>query len=448
MPHHQLARTRDRLGNRPEIEDIRPAGFLLHDGVRHIILSAWACGTLGFAPRAIKAHSGERGRTGMAEAEQISVVDVAVVGGGPTGAIAALAAADAGLRTALVAPMPEHDPRTTALMMPAVQLLERLGVWSLVGAEAAPLAAIRIVDDTGHLPRAPEIAFDAGEIGLEAFGYNVPNNGLNAALATRLKAAGVERVEAMARKVVPGVPARIETAFETVVADLVVGADGFHSLVRAEMGFGTRRWSYEQSALVTMLAHTRPHNDTSVEFHTAGGPFTLVPLAGQRSSLVWVGRPDDTARRRGLADAALAREIERASHGVLGRITIDGPRGTFPLEGMVAKHFGEANVVLVGEAGHRFPPIGAQGLNLGLRDVATLAELFASAAAHGGLRALAPVYDRRRRLDIGTRTVGVDLLNRSLLTGFAPVGALRALGVAAARNVGPLRRAMMRAGVG
>lgn len=384
----------------------------------------------------------------MTGEEAMSVVEVAVVGGGPTGAIAALAAADAGWRTALVAPMADDDPRTTALMMPAVALLERLEVWPLVADQAAPLTTIHIVDDTGRLPRAPEIAFNASEIGLDAFGYNIPNNALNGALKTRLDAAGVTRVEALARKVVPGRPARIETAFDTVFAELVVGADGVHSLVRAETGFKVRRWSYEQSALVTTLSHQRPHNDASIEFHTEAGPFTLVPLPGNRSSLVWVGRPNDTAHRASLDDTALERAIMKASHAVLGAVRIDGPRGTFPLESMVATEVGRDNVVLVGEAGHRFPPIGAQGLNLGLRDVASLAELLVEARRGGGLSGLAARFDRRRRLDIGSRTLGVDLLNRSLLTGLPPISLMRALGVTATRHIGPLRRTMMRLGVG
>lgn len=375
-------------------------------------------------------------------------VDVAVVGGGPTGAIAALSAAEAGWRTALVAPRVDRDPRTTALMMPAIELLSELAVWPLAEEAAAPLVTMRIVDDTGRLPRAPEIAFDASEIDLDQFGFNIPNDALNVALAARLTAAGVTQVDARASGLEPGLPAIVVIAKQPVEADLVVGADGFHSLIRAEMGFGERRWSYDQSALVTTLSHERPHGDTSVEFHTADGPFTLVPLPGERSSLVWVGRPHDSERRAALGPEALSREIETRARCILGTMTVDGPCAAFPLEGLVATRFGQANVVLVGEAGHRFPPIGAQGLNLGLRDVATLRSLLVAAEREGTLLGLAEQYDRRRRLDVGMRTFGVDLLNRSLLTGLLPVSALRTFAVAAARNVGPLRRTMMRLGLG
>ncbi len=228
----------------------------------------------------------------------------------------------------------------------------------------------------------------------------------------------------------------------------MVAADGANSVVRGDAGFGLRRWAYDQSAFVTTLSHERPHGDTSTEFHTPGGPFTLVPLPGDRSSLVWVGRPDEVARWAGMDPGPLAREIEHRAHKILGRMSVDGPRGTFPLEGLVARQFGRGNIVLVGEAGHRFPPIGAQGLNLGVRDVATLHGLLEGARQTGTLAGLGDVYDTRRRLDVNVRSVGVDLLNRSLLSDFMPVAGLRALGVAAVRNVGPLRRAMMRVGLG
>jgi len=375
-------------------------------------------------------------------------VDVAVVGGGPTGMVAALAAADAGLSVALIAPFVEHDPRTTALLMPSVELLEALGVWERAEASAAPLATMRIVDDTGRLPRAPETAFDAHDIGLDQFGFNVPNDALNEALAERLTESGVIRVADTARRFVDGRPAELETGATSVRAGLVVAADGSHSMVRETARIGVRRWTYDQTAFVTTLSHARAHGNASTEFHAPGGPFTLVPLPGERSSLVWVDRPEVTERAASMDPGPLAREIERRAHHILGRMSVDGPRGTIPMESMIAHAFGSGRVVLVGEAGHRFPPIGAQGLNLGLRDVATLHELLGRARRTGDLEGVAGRYDRRRRLDVGARTVGVDLLNRSLLSGALPFTMLRTAGLTAASGIGPLRRTMMRLGLG
>lgn len=382
----------------------------------------------------------------VADTEPLEV-DVAVVGGGPTGMTAALAAADAGLAVALIAPASEPDPRTTALLMPSVDLLDALGVWGRVGDAAAALCTMRIVDDTGRLPRAPEVAFDAHEVGLDQFGFNVPNDALNAALSARLSETGVVRVAAAATAFRDGAPAVVETSLGNVRAGLVVAADGSRSLVREAAGIGVRRWTYEQTAFVTTLSHERPHGNTSTEFHAPGGPFTLVPLPGDRSSLVWVDRPEIIDRIVSLDPGPLAREIERRAHNILGRMSVDGPRGTIPMEGMVAHAFGAGRLVLVGEAGHRFPPIGAQGLNLGLRDVAILHELLRR-AERIGLEGVASRYDRRRRIDVGTRTLGVDLLNRSLLSNATPFAVLRTAGMTAAAGIGPLRRTMMRLGLG
>ncbi|WP_420392791.1 FAD-dependent monooxygenase [Acuticoccus sp.] len=373
-------------------------------------------------------------------------VNVAVVGAGPVGSLTALAAVQAGHTVALVAPERAHDPRTTALLMPSVDLLEAHGAWADAAPHAAPLITMRIIDQTDHVPRAPEVAFDAFEVGLDQFGFNIANDALNAALASQLAASGVVRIAEIADGFVPGARGRIAVGGRTVSADLVVAADGAQSLVRDAAGIRARRWSYRQAAFVTTLSHERSHGNASLEFHTPSGPFTLVPLPGERSSLVWVGRPEEAERWSRLDPGPLAREIERRAHNVLGRMSVDGPRGVIPMDGLVALTFGARGVVLVGEAAHRFPPIGAQGLNLGFRDVAALAGLLRRRDV--GLADLPARYDVRRRTDVALRTASVDLLNRSLLTGaFLPTAA-RAAALSAARGVGPLRRAMMRFGLG
>ncbi|MEM7694420.1 MAG: FAD-dependent monooxygenase [Pseudomonadota bacterium] len=374
--------------------------------------------------------------------------EILVVGAGPTGMTAALAAADCGFDVALMAPKTPQDPRTTALLMPAIDLLTHLGAWEGAQESAAPLQTMRIVDATDRLPRAPEIAFDADEIDLDQFGFNVPNTALNGALESALAALGVRWIDAAANAVAAGAPVRVEAGDATVHADFVVAADGSESIVREAAGIAVRRWTYDQAAFVTTLSHERPHGNTSVEFHTPAGPFTLVPLPGDRSSLVWVGRPDEAARWAGMDPGPLAREIERRAFSMLGRMAVDGPRGVIPMEAMVARAFGRGNIVLVGEAAHRFPPIGAQGLNLGMRDVTVLHKLLGEARARRSLSGVASAYDRRRTVDVNARTVGVDLLNRSLLSDLVPLSAARAVALAAARNSPFLRRQLMRAGLG
>jgi 2-octaprenyl-6-methoxyphenol hydroxylase len=187
-----------------------------------------------------------------------------------------------------------------------------------------------------------------------------------------------------------------------------------------------------------------------MEFHTRFGPFTLVPLPGRRSSLVWVCEPQEATRLAALDDASLADEIERRSHSVLGNIAIESGRGLFPLSGMTARRFAGGRVALVGEAAHVIPPIGAQGFNLGLRDAAAIAKIAAEAVADGcdpGAADVLESYCRQRRKDAESRTLAVDLLNRSLLTNFVPFQAVRGLGLTLLGSVGPLRRALMREGV-
>lgn len=233
-------------------------------------------------------------------------------------------------------------------------------------------------------------------------------------------------------------------------AALVVGADGRHSLCRKAAGIGVNEHRYKQVALTVILRHSRPHRDTSTEFHTPHGPFTLVPLPGLRSSLVWVLEPHRADDLAALDDVALAAEIERASHSILGKIELEPGRGLFPLSVITAHSFGAKRIALVGEAAHVIPPIGAQGLNLGLRDAATVGELAIEAHRDrrniGGADVLA-AYDKRRRGDVTTRGVAIDLLNRTLLTDFLPVQGLRGLGFYMLDKIGPLRRAVMREGI-
>lgn len=379
---------------------------------------------------------------------------IAVVGGGASGLIAALALAQSGCEVTLVAPERTADARTTALMDGSVNALRALGVWDRLGPQAAPLRIMRVLDGTRRLLRAPQVDFRANELGLEAFAWNVENDALLAAL----------------ERTIDDVPQiRRRRASVTTVADrgdyahlalddgsvldvaLVAAADGRHSSCRRAAGIEVRTRDYPQVAVTATMAHERPHHDISTEFHTETGPFTLVPLPGQRSSIVCVVSPREAETLMTLDEAAFSRTMERKARSILGPMHLDSPRGSFPLSARTATRFAKGRIALIGEAAHIIPPIGAQGLNLGIRDAATLAELVAGAVHSGediGAEAVIDAYERRRRADVESRTFAVDLLNRSLLSGFLPTAGMRGLGLWLLDKTPMLRRAVMREGVG
>ena len=338
-------------------------------------------------------------------------------------------------------------------MSGAIRLLDHMGVWPALEPKSAPLRHLRLVDDTDWSVKAPSVTFEAAELGEDAFGWNIPNEDLNTALRARIgDLDGLSLVAGEIKRVKPGA-ALVELEDADGVqssARLVVGADGRNSLCRDAAGIETTDWSYPQTAIACSFGHEKPHGDTSTEFHKAAGPFTLVPLPGRRSSLVWVATPEKAREMAGCSDEEFERVLAEEAHGLLGAVSASTPRGLFDIKGMTAREFGWQRVALIGEAAHVIPPIGAQGLNLGLRDAALIAELVAD--AHGrsddiGAETVLREYDRRRQRDVAPRIALVDLLNRSLFSESLPLQGLRGLGLFMLDKVGPLRREVMRHGM-
>lgn len=389
-----------------------------------------------------------------------SEYDAAVVGAGPTGLAAALALAKSGLDVALVAA--PHNPatsgsdtRTAALFTISLTLLRNLGAWSASEPASAPLRAIRLIDDTGNLLRAPEVLFEAREIDLEEFGYNVPQHALVAALRRAVLDFGsrLTVIESAGVRAVADNEDRAELTLaedRSVSASLVVGADGRQSICRGSAGIAAQTRKYDQAALACTFAHTAPHDGVSTEFHRRAGPMTTVPMPGRASSLIWVEHPD-VARRLATSDeAAFTRTLMDNLQGLLGDVSNIGPRVVFPLSMMSAECMGRQRIALVGEAAHVAPPIGAQGLNLSFRDVATLAELAGEAKSQGedlGGARLLERYNAARRGDVRSRGMAVDLLNHSLTSQLIPVQMLRGAGIHALKAISPLRRQVMAAGL-
>ena len=385
--------------------------------------------------------------------------DIAVVGAGPSGLAAALALDHVGARVALIGPPPLRqtaqslDTRTAALLDSSVSMLKALGVWDGLAPQAAPLKAIRIIDGSDSLWRAPDLEFSAGELGLEAFGYNVANMRLAEVLyghassrLAQLHAGTVEAIELLPDRAIMRLAGGSELS-----ARLVVGADGRHSVCRkaARIGISERRTT--QSALATSFVHALPHGGVSIEVHRSGGSVTTVPLTDPRgSSLIWVGEQAEMGSLMGLDEAGFADALSARLDGRLGALGAIGARAEFPVTPLSADALFGPRTALVGEAAHILPPIGAQGLNLGMRDAAALADCVARALQREGdpgSEEVLAAYDRARRLDVWTRTVGIDLLNFSLLSAFPPLKAARGLVSHGLNALPAFRRFVMRVGM-
>ncbi len=394
-----------------------------------------------------------RGATGVLDA------DVIVAGAGASGLAATIALAQAGF-SVVCAGSSDMTPngRTVALFEGSLRYLRAIGAWDRLAASAQPIRAIRIIDDTGARLTVPPLTLDASEIDLPALGSNIENDRLVAGLLAKaetlpnvtLTGTFLKTIEYAERHVTA--EDRTGRAFR---ARLLVAADGRRSPARTAAKIASQSWSYSQVALTSLLSHRKPHDGYSTEFHTRGGPCTLVPLQGTseqpyRSSLVWLMTPRDGERRRGLDDQALAIELQHQTRSIVGRITLEGVRGHFPMGGLRVNRLTAHRIALIGEAAHAFPPLAAQGLNLSLRDIAHLLATLGAARlrdADIGAASTLAGYERARRRDIALRTSGIDVLNRSIMTDFGPVDAVRGAGAVALRMIGPLRRAVMREGI-
>jgi 2-octaprenyl-6-methoxyphenol hydroxylase len=355
----------------------------------------------------------------------IERADVVIAGGGFAGLALALALRQGlgeSFRVVVADPAfaadARPDLRASAIAAAARRMFETLGVWGAVVEDAQPILDMVVTDSKLKDAMRPVFLTFGGEIEPgEPFAHMIENAPLNAALATKAREQGIElRATAVTR--FDNDSARIAVSFAeggAVSVSLLVAADGARSGVREQAGIATHGWNYGQSAIVTTVAHERPHNGRAEEHFLPAGPFAILPLKGNRSSLVWTETDAEAARIIALPDDEFHGELERRFGLHLGDIGVVGPRRAYPLGLFIARSFVADRIALVGDAAHVIHPIAGQGLNMGLRDVAALAEAIVDAARLGldiGGAQVLERYQRWRRFDTMAMGVATDGLNR------------------------------------
>lgn len=364
--------------------------------------------------------------------------DVVISGAGFVGLALATALARSGLGVTVVDPGHEagiRDPRASALVAGARRLLETLGAWDAIAPEAAPMLGMEITDSRLAQVMRPVYLSIAGDVGAgEPFAHVAPNGRVKAALLDAAHAAGVTFRTAHItdiRTTAEGAEAVLSDRTE-IAARLLVAADGARSPLRDMALIGTRGWRYDQAAIVTNVALENPHHGIAVQHFLEGGPFALLPLPGQRASVVWSERRLDARRLGALADDAFRAALQERAGRRFGDVVPEGPRAVRPLGFQLARSFIGTRVALAGDAAHAIHPISGQGLNLGLRDVAALAEVVVDAARLGqdigGPDVLAR-YQQWRRFDTLVMTGAIDGLVRLFTTRTGPARLLRDVGL-------------------
>ena len=386
-------------------------------------------------------------------------VEVLIAGGGLIGLLLAIACAGAGLAVAIVDPADPtatldegYDGRCSAIAYGSSRVLDALGLWSEIGSRAEPIFEIRVADDESPL----FLHYDHEQLGTVApLGYVVENLVLRRALIERARS--LPSLSFLAALTVGSVETSALAAVTTlsdgqrVRSRLVAAADGQKSQMRQRAGIGAIEWRYRQTSIVTTVHHERPHGGIAVEHFLPAGPFAILPMNDNRSSIVWTEQSELAAQLVGLPDVAFAGELAARFGDFLGPVEVIGPRWTYPLGLMLAERYIARRLVLVGEAAHVIHPIAGQGLNLGIRDVAALAELVIDRRRLGldiGDDTLLARYQRWRRFDTLMLAVVTDGLNRLFSNSIAPFRLARDLGFAVVHRLPPLKRLLMHDAMG
>jgi len=385
------------------------------------------------------------------------MADVLIVGGGLVGAALVVALAQAGLEVIVVDRVDQRgqldagfDGRASAIAQAPKRMLDHLGIWEHL-AEATPILDIRVADGASKL----FLHYDYTEIGEAPLGYMVENRHMRSAL---FQAIGLHSgVTYIAPAEITGVERSSEAARLTLkdgrllAAPLVIGADGRKSYLRGQTDIALTSWSYKQTAIVCTIAHEKPHNNVAHEHFLAPGPFAILPISGNRSSIVWTERESLVPELMQLDEPEFLDVLGQRFGDFLGELSVAGPRWTYPLDLQFAHRSIDKRLALVGDAAHGMHPIAGQGLNLGLRDVAAIAEVVIEAHRLGldiGASHILERYDRWRRFDAMLMLGLTDGINRLFSNDIAPLCLARDLGLAMVNRSGPLKRFFMRHAMG
>jgi 2-octaprenyl-6-methoxyphenol hydroxylase len=390
---------------------------------------------------------------------EICRCEIAIAGGGLVGMTLAIALATAGLDVIVIdetapeeATAPAFDGRVSAIAFASRRLLETLGIWDRLAPDAQAIADI-VVSDGRVRGGASSLLlhFDHREIGEAPLGHIVENRHTRIALLAQAAQTPGLRVFAPSSLSEIGLAGSHTTLRlkdgRRIEAHLVIGAEGRSSPSRRQMGIKTLGWSYGQTGIVATVAHEKPHQGFAQEYFLPSGPFAILPMTGNRSSLVWTERTREASAFLALDEAAFDAEVARRVGPYLGRTQVIGPRWSYPLSLQLAERYVRPRFAIAGDAAHAIHPIAGQGLNLGLRDVAALAEVIADAARQGadiGDLSVLEQYERWRRFDTMALAAATDLFTRLFSNDIPPLRLLRDLGLTMTNQVGLARRFFMR----
>ena len=386
--------------------------------------------------------------------------DVFVAGAGYVGLATALSVArgapDLAVTIADAAPegVWEKDGRASAIAAAACRMLAALDCWEALEPHAQPMTEMIVTDSRACDPVRPVFLTFDGDVGPdEPFAHMLPNVEMNRILRRRCAEAGVaiDQGRGVTGFSDEGAAMRIETGADTVEARLLIACDGVRSRLRDMAGIGTVHWDYGQAGIVATIAHERPHGGRAVEHFLPAGPFAILPLTGNRSSIVWTETTGNAERLLKADPLAFEMELEQRFGLKLGALSVeDGPRA-YPLGLTLARDFVAQRFALAGDAAHGIHPIAGQGLNLGFKDAAALAETVVEAHRLGqdiGALDVLERYQRWRRFDTVQMGVTTDVLNRLFSNDFAPLRAVRTLGLGMVDRMPDLKRFFIRQAAG